>query len=55
MGIVGWIGVGCACWCVVSCVLGFVTAKVLAVPDRWVAGPDRAAAVDDRHHSGSTP
>ena len=55
MGIVGWIGVGCACWCVVSCGLGLVTAKVLAVPDRRVAASDRAAAMDGRHHSGSTP
>jgi hypothetical protein len=55
MGIVGWIGVGCACWCAVSCGLGLLAAKVLAVPDRWVAGPDRVVAVDGRRHSGPTP
>jgi len=47
MGIASWIGVGCVCWCVVSCGLGLVAAKILAVQDS-------GAAVEDRVHSGAT-
>ena len=47
MGIASWIGVGCACWCVVSFGLGLVAAKILAVQDR-------GAEVDDRVPSGAT-
>lgn len=47
MGIMSWIGVGCACWCAVSCGLGLVAAKVLAVQDR-------GAEEDVRVRSGAT-
>ncbi|MDF2975368.1 MAG: hypothetical protein K0S40_96 [Actinomycetospora sp.] len=33
MGIVSWIGIGCACWFAVSCVVGLVVAKVMASPE----------------------
>jgi hypothetical protein len=47
MGIASWIGVGCVCWCVVSCGLGLVAAKLLAVQDR-------SAEVDAPVRSGVT-
>jgi hypothetical protein len=41
MGIVSWIGVGCACWFVVSCGVGLVVAKVMA-PTEDAGGRERA-------------
>lgn len=53
MGVGSWIVVGGAGWFAVSCGLGLVAAKIMAVSEAHPL-PDRVTEVDGRQRSGAT-